>query len=433
MFTKNETPPLDIDAILDSLKINVHPKEMPSLADSLMHFKRFVTENTARLHVPNNNHAYFDRLFLLLELARKGKQTVHITHYGDSQIEMDRMSSLLRERFQERFGGMGAGLVPAIQTIPSISVSQSYSGAIARFAIYGDTSNRRAPHHRYGMLANIGQVYGSGVITVGASSFKSAQSGTRKFTRLRLLVGNNSNGFVAACKAVTRTLPHKTTVEALTWDFDEPVSRASIVINGNAEIYGISMEDKNGVTVDNVPMRGCSGTIFTRMDSLVLSRCMSLMNVRLVIMQYGGNMMPSIKSAANINNYMLSLARQIQYVRKVNPQAVILFIGPSDMGRRVNGQLTTWPLLPELNEAIKKTVLKNNAAYWDMFHVMGGKNSMVAWVKHSPPLAGTDYIHFTALGANQIATALWDSIWMHYQFYKLRKRVGPDLIKLMDM
>ena len=46
-------------------------------------------------------------------------------HYGDSQIECDRITSLLRQRFQEEFGGMGVGLVPALQNIPTFTLSSS--------------------------------------------------------------------------------------------------------------------------------------------------------------------------------------------------------------------------------------------------------------------------------------------------------------------
>ena len=80
-----------------------------------------------------------------------------------------------------------------------------------------------------------------------------------------------------------------------------------------------------------------------------------------------------------------------------------------------------------MNEALKATVLKNDAAYWDMYNVMGGKNSMVAWVKHSPAWAGGDYVHFTEAGALKIASTLSDAFLLHYQFYVMRKRF-PDIL-----
>ena len=220
----------------------------------------------------------------------------------------------------------------------------------------------------------------------------------------------------------------------LNFDFADPVSRATITLNGTAELYGVSMSGKNGVTVSNVPMRGCSGTIFTRIDSTLLAQSYKEMNVALIILQFGGNMMPQINSDKAIERYMKLITRQIQYLKRVNPQAEILFVGPSDMVKRIDGQLQTYTYLPKMNEALKETVLKSGAAYWDLFHVMGGKNSMIEWVKHVPAWAGPDYIHFTEAGAYEISTILSNAFLMHYDFYNLRKGQNPVLIdKFMQL
>ncbi|MBQ3813909.1 MAG: hypothetical protein II841_10135, partial [Bacteroidales bacterium] len=60
-------------------------------------------------------------------------------------------------------------------------------------------------------------------------------------------------------------------------------------------------------------------------------------------------------------------------------------------------------------------------AYWDLFRMMGGENSMVQWVKHRPAYAGPDYIHFTSEGARKVGDALSQSILTCYNFYELRK------------
>ena len=43
--------------------------------------------------------------------------------------------------------------------------------------------------------------------------------------------------------------------------------KVSINVSGTGDIYGVLMDTKNGVAVDNIPMRGCSGTIFTAMNA----------------------------------------------------------------------------------------------------------------------------------------------------------------------
>ncbi len=430
ILADNSVEEVDIEGNLNALQSQTDVSQSQSIADSLVFYRDYVRNNVARIYFPHEDYTYFDKLFAIMENAKSSDKAIHIVHYGDSQIEMDRISSMLRHRLQEQFGGGGAGMVPPIQTIPSFTVRQSYAGSLSRYVVYGDTSQHRASHHRYGILANLAQLNGDASVTVGASTGSRSFKETQSFSRVVLLIGNNAAGFTATCNGVTRSVSASYRgVSRLTWNMNKPVSQATIHMHGVAEIYAVSMENTAGVTVDNVPMRGCSGTIFTRMDSLTLSQCNANMNVRLIIMQYGGNMMPQINSQKAIDSYMERIARQIQYIHHCNPKAKILFIGPSDMSKRIDGVMQTYTYLPAMNEALKKTVLNNDAAYWDMYNVMGGKNSMVSWVKHSPAWAGGDYVHFTEAGALKIAGTLSDAFLLHYQFYALRKRCPEVLIE----
>jgi len=425
---------MDLDKDLNDLQQKFNLKKIQSTIDSLKYYKKFVLSDTTRIYFPNNNYKYFDNFFSILEKSRTGK-VVHIMHYGDSQIEMDRISSLFRQRLQEQFGGIGAGIVPPIQTIPTFTISQSYSGDLKRYAIYGDSSQPRAPHRRYGLLGTFAQLYANASVNVGTSNYKNAQTHSKTFQRVNVIIGNNQPGFSASCKGQTFSIKEaKKGISVLQWDLNVPIARTSISFNGAAEIYGISLSGQHGVTVSNVPMRGCSGTIFTRIDSSILAQSYREMNVALIILQFGGNMMPQINSDKAIDLYMKNIAKQIQYLKRVNPNAEILFIGPSDMSKRIDGQLKTYTYLPKMNEALKATVLKNGAAYWDLFNVMGGENSMIQWVKHSPAWAGPDYVHFTEAGACQISTVFSNAFLIHYEFFRLRSTQNPALIdKFMQL
>jgi hypothetical protein len=95
----------------------------------------------------------------------------------------------------------------------------------------------------------------------------------------------------------------------------------------------------------------------------------------------------------------------------------------------VNGRIVTWPRLPELVDSLKATALRNEVAYWDLYRMMGGENSMGQWVKHSPALAGPDYIHFTTAGAQVVGETLANSFLTYYDFYQLRKTVPSSQVR----
>ena len=49
---------------------------------------------------------------------------IRVMHYGDSQIEEDRITMQIREKMQAQYGGRGVGLIPLAQTIPTLTVKQ---------------------------------------------------------------------------------------------------------------------------------------------------------------------------------------------------------------------------------------------------------------------------------------------------------------------
>jgi hypothetical protein len=84
------------------------PQVIPVNADSLK-------QQIHRIIFPEGGaqklHSYFDRLSRIP--AGRTRHT-RILHFGDSQIENNRMTALIRYRLQKHFGGSGTGLVQAI-------------------------------------------------------------------------------------------------------------------------------------------------------------------------------------------------------------------------------------------------------------------------------------------------------------------------------
>ena len=143
---------------------------------------------------------------------------------------------------------------------------------------------------------------------------------------------------------------------------------------------------------------------------------------------FGGNAMPGIASKKAISFYVRKIVMQFDYFKEVAPEAQLMFIGPADMCKSEDGNLITWPLLPQLNDSLKVNCLKNGVAYWDTFNVMGGPGSMRKWVSHNPALAGPDHIHFTHKGALEIGNALAKSFILYHDFYKLRQELSDEAV-----
>ena len=416
---------VDVDAVIDKVNKSFEMTVSDNLLDSMRYYRSYLKENPNRIYLPNDDYTFFDSLFKQLENADDEGKTYRIMHYGDSQIEMDRISSVLRQKLQEFFGGSGPNMIPAIQPVATISVSQ-HSNNLQRYMVYGDA--HRASHNRYGVMSQFSQVMGGGSISFTQTSHSQAFAKAKEISTVSVLLGRNSQGFSATLKCdniapETKVLAANDSVSLVTWVLPDDVKRGTINFVGNAEIYAVLLDGEAGVAIDNVALRGCSGTIFTRINEATMRQSFDLLNTRLIIMQFGGNRMPSISSSKNITPYMAELEKQINYMKRVAPKATLLFIGPADMGKSYGGKMGTWHGLPELNDSLRVMALRNHVAYWDMFNVMGGEGSMAQWVRHKPPMAGPDYIHFTFRGAQAIGSDLAKSFTTYYDFYKLRQHV----------
>ena len=415
-------PRVDVDSVLRSVEARFKMDQ-----DTLRYYETFFHENPDLIYLPGDDVTFFDTLCQEMEKTEEQDRTVRILHFGDSQIELDRISQDLREGLQKRFGGMGTGFFPALGNVPSASIYHTANGALAHYTMYGDSTTSRAGHRRYGMLAQVVQLSGSGTVSLKASGNKNIRERVKEFSSVSVLYGHADKGLeikvssdTVKTSLTTRTAASGVTLQ--TWQFSRPVRKATLQFKGKAEIYGISADGDGGVAVDNVPLRGGTGTVFTRIDSTVMRENLALANTRLIILQFGGNYVPAVGGTRSIEKYQEQMGQQINYFHEVAPEAKILLIGPSDMGKSVNGRIVTWPRLPQMVDSLKATALRNHAAYWDLFHMMGGENSMVEWVRHSPPLAGPDYIHFTPAGAREAGEAFTRSFLTYYDFYQLRKK-----------
>ena len=443
----------DPQKAIEEMMAATQAKEFAEFSDSLNFYENFFKNGRNRFDLPNDDPTWFDRLFLHLELAKIDSNTVHIVHYGDSQLEEDRISATIREDLQAEFGGGGPGMLPAVLNIPSQTTSVWNNGDLTRFIMFG-TEEDRADHNRYGPLAQVSKLEGSAVIGikkredkdgkfahVGGYGIIKVLASKRGSLKVRLayektIVENEGTEKEKRKKkfvdAAAPTDEKFNKLRVFTWKLHDTTSNAKVYLSGNAEIYAISVDGPYGVAVDNVAMRGSSGTVFSRMDKELLAESFKAMNARLIIMEYGGNLVPGLNKN-NLDYNRKLITKQIQTVQNANPDADILFIGPADMAKQMDGKIKSYPGLELTRQMLREIALENGLAYWDMFRVMGGEGSMRKWVKQSPPLAGADYIHFSRRGAAYMGELFCNALRMHYDYFKFRDKHKIDDAKLKDL
>lgn len=355
-----------------------------------------ITEDTVAAVDTLDTRWHLRRFYL--SLARTDSTAVRVVYYGDSQIEGDRMTKNVRRVLQDRFGGSGIGLQPLHQAIPSQAVTQtlimngvqqSAQQGPKRYLAYGSKKNRR-DNNVYGPMAQVTVMNDS--LVQGSEEVSVQFASSQPFSLIRILREKDS----------LIQLP-------------QPVRNHTLRLKGKGDIYGVSLESPAGVTVDNIPMRGCAGTIFTSVHPKKLQQFFSDTHTHLIILQYGGNVVPYIEGDKGVRQYAERIRKQIRYFRKNAPDADILFIGPSDMLTLKDGQQTSYPVLPVMDAALQQVAEDERIAYWSLFQAMGGAGSMNRWIANGR--AGNDGIHFTRQGAEKAGDMLAEWLMEGVEMY----------------
>jgi lysophospholipase L1-like esterase len=353
----------------------------------------------------NSQQALLSSFYTALQSA--DRTSVRVVHYGDSQIEEDRISYRLRRSLQAEYGGNGYGLIPLHQTIPTRTleqrllidgVIQSVNGGPRRSLVYGPRSMRR-DDGMYGPMGQVAELNGTESVEMRLRPRTDKHYSENYFSRIRLL----------ADSGITLSVNDDSVSHSGIIRVADSTMECSLHIHGAGKVYGLSLESPTGVIVDNIPMRGSSGAVFTQIDSAQLSNFYRETNTRLIILQFGGNSLPNITNENYIYGAVNQLRKQVQYLKRCAPEASILFIGPSDMATVVDGTLQTYPLLPLMDSQLRRMAEKEEIAYFSMYHAMGGYGSMIKWVDLG--LAGSDYVHFTRAGADKAAKLLLEWIF----------------------
>jgi hypothetical protein len=363
-------------------------------------------------------------------LDKCDQQLIRILHYGDSQIEGDRITGFLRNLFQQRFGGSGPGLMPAIPgNAESASIIHKASGNWIGHSVYYP-KDTILPHHQFGILGSFARFTSYHDDTIG--KFSSPQNAwiefnrssmafesVQNFTQCNVFYGHVNEpfvvrGFVNDSLTWFEEIDTAQQTRQFQWDFSSAPDRFRIEFEGNKspDVYAITLDAPTGVAVDNLPFRGSAGTEFVRLDNQQLSQMYRYLPAGLVIFEFGVNVVTY--NSKNYHFYQENLARQLRFFKRMMPGASILVVGVSDMSDKNGNSYISKPAVTKVVEAQRQAAFSEGCAFWDLYSAMGGNNSMPSWVFAKPPLAQKDFTHFNRTGGHIVAQMLFNSLMAEY-------------------
>jgi len=390
--------------IVDSLEFNIETPNIPLI--------EFNDEFRPSLY------QFYEKI---TEAADSGK-IIRILHMGDSQLEGDRITCFLRELFQEKFKGSGPGLIPVYdpqKQFPSVWITNK--GKWSEHTIYHYP--RLINKNQYGITGKVATIDSAGISTLKISQSGLALPKAKRFYKSRLFIKEIKSPLLISANwegeliSKDSLLPDEGLTE-INWTFKQEPQHFSIDFKcDNSPIFlGLSLDSLAGIAVDNISMRGQSTPRLDKTNQELYKSMASYMNIGMVILQYGTNMVPTITS--NYEFYSKTLYNELAILKRTMPNVPVLVVGVGDVAYQKDGEVKSYNHIQKIKEAQKEAALKAGFAFFDLYKAMGGEGSMIKWVNHDPKMAILDYTHFNKTGGEKVANWLYNAILYDYNKWK---------------
>ncbi len=349
-------------------------------------------------------------------------------HFGDSHIQHDYSTSVIRKHLQNSKGKAGRGMM-----FP-YSLAKTYSQAdfISTFSGIWRTSNsiHLPPKLPVGVSGFVAQT----ADTLAAFNFYFKTSLDSGAKTVKLYYAKDSCGYKLSIKTknslryidldavLDKNLPYIS--------FDLPSVGDSLAFllqktdrnnSDEFQLHGISIENKgaSGVMYHNLGVGGAN--YFALPFQKRFHEQFPSLGADFVVLDWGTNDVIYKNSIAK--ELIPNVLEAIRRVRETAPDAVILLTSCQDMNRK--GKNIT--AIKQFSDIIRKIAFENNCLFYDWYAVAGGAKSMKQWANNR--LGALDNIHLTFDGYQYKGEMFSKAFFGTMEHFLQRDTLGKLILK----
>lgn len=370
----------------------------------------FISTVFNRIFNGNGLDSFYQKLY---NVKNNGTGIVSIVHIGDSHIQADYLSAIVRNNLQQFFGNAGRGLVFPYQLAQSNAPSDITSSSNSSWQF------NRLAHPEIPIAAGISG-YCIKTNAPGASidlSLKSNENGNQLFNKLKFFLDSNySSSWILQTDETNAPYLIKNE-EGGESVFKEVVldqsstgfTLSSIPSDNTKEFYGVSLENSDaGVLYHTIGVNGARFDHYN-LASLFWQQLGSL-NADLYIISLGTN--EAQRTDFNDPAFLQQVSLFLQNLKQTSPNAAVLITTAADSYyRRRHSNVS----LRSLNSSLNNYCAKQHIPLWDLYRITNGYGSAYSWLKRG--LMNNDRIHFTSEGYRIQGTLLFNALAKGYNNY----------------
>ncbi|MGM0578600.1 MAG: GDSL-type esterase/lipase family protein [Myxococcota bacterium] len=335
-----------------------------------------------------------------------------ISHWGDSAIGADGMTSVTRRLLQRRFGDSGHGFI----------LVEAGSDWYEHKDVRWEREHWRAlkiidegaADGRYGFggvqaMGYLGADARFGTVDEGpvgrrVGRFEIFHMQAPKHGDLKIWVDGEEQGVLHTAAEDKRDAVHVVEVP------DGPHQlRLRVVGGGPVRLYGVVLErDRPGVVYDSLGLVGARGSRLLNADAEHWERQLRLRRPNLMVLMYGGNEL--VDRDMDMEWYREKFTALVRRFRDSRPDAACLVLSPLDHGERHRGGIRSDPMLLEMMPIQREVALAEGCAWYSVFEAMGGEGAMGRWFRSEPRLGWGDLAHPTHHGARVLGDRFYRAL-----------------------
>jgi lysophospholipase L1-like esterase len=361
------------------------------------------------------NEAHLDLFFeKLYQLKIKSEGQVNIVHIGDSHVQADFLTEVVRRNLQREFGNAGRGLI-----VPG------------RVAGTNEPTNFRSSSGEKWMSKRIIYTQQPLPIGIGGITLNTELAGARinirmrdaltdySFNRVTLFYQKQPGSFNFSIQdTLNAELGH---INPIAQDADEFVSSLnlpglynsiSIQVTKHGEdqrfatFYGVNLENGHaGILYHAIGVNGAKYTHYNAARYFVPQT--KALRPDLFIISLGTN--ESVQHPYLDKNFFQQVTKLVESLSAMNPTAAFILVSPPDAFQK---KVKQNPGIERVRNEIVRYAVENGLAFWDMYKVNGSAGD---WRLQG--LLRPDGIHFTKDGYVYQGNLFSEAIMKRYYQY----------------
>jgi lysophospholipase L1-like esterase len=364
------------------------------------------------------NSSYLDPFLEKLRLVKHGeRKKINIIHIGDSHIQADYMTEVVRKNLQQYFGNAGRGLI-----VPARVAGTNEPGNFSSYSTFAWNS-KRIVHTAKSLPIGIGG------ITLQTDNPEANflvnmkdPLWDYKFNSVSFFYLHDQRSFSLSVRdsslnelGKVATEEPKTNVDFYKMPLSSSMNYMYVQVlkenenQNHATLFGLNLENGNpGILYHAIGVNGAKYEHYNAAN--LFAKQTALLQPDLFIISLGTN--ESIEYPRINPAFFSQITLLIESLAKNNPEAKFILVTPPDAfikKTRVN------PGIELIRSQILKYAVENGFAFWDMYKVNGGKSSASRWKDNG--MLRPDGVHFTKDGYAFQGNLLFEAIMKSYNQY----------------